>query len=313
MGYGFQAFSFEIAKGPAGYKGLDVADPLGDGRPAKERVHQALSRLLDRVVLGMPGIKTAAEWQQPDETAVKSRGEPSLLVQGWSTIAGGWTLIDFQYGLVGEFDQAISRTERRIMMQSAASSRFRALICLPSSGTMGRLAVESVGTRCPAPMLVNWLGRVEYEEDPTSCCRFIAHQIVDRQMIKDMATAANKVGIRLRNTQSQRKLLLELEADSLTMKTGIIEAARNMADGRPNSVHEVEALADLDPGELQQASLTFDHADLLIDDKVLNPDRIRAKFSYPLSKDIPLEDVAWAEAVVSALKHRLSEGTDIFP
>ncbi len=80
-------------------------------------------------------------------------------------------------------------------------------------------------------------------------------------------------------------------------------------------IHRVEQIAGYDPEKLDHAGLRFDRAVLEIEKdgvtKTINSNTIAAKFTYPASYDLQLDDDTWLLRVREVLEGPLSEGTDI--
>lgn len=320
--YGFRVFEVRACKGPTGLIALDVSDPLGDGRPLLQRVERAVASLSGRSLLtGIPNLQHPSSWTP---ALAPRQGDPQTLFVGTQQIEPLQVLLRLEYGFRGEFDHAYGEHDVVNMRDRSASVIYRALLLLPAAGTRSLLVVETRDRTCPATSLVSWLGRAEYEADHSAWVRLRIAQVADPQKLATMARNAESVSAILTQRRpgmpggdAGETVKLIHKTKEQRRKEGLIaEALSWLGDHRElGLVERVESIAGYDPEQLDQANLRFDHASIeVVEDgkpKVINPDTIRARFTYPASRDLQLDDESWIDRVRAELSGPLSEGTDI--
>ncbi|MCG2800376.1 MAG: hypothetical protein L6367_17810 [Cellulomonas sp.] len=301
----------------------DVSNPLGDGVSFAARLEQDVSELIARGLLtGVPNLAHQRDWTAPEFPAA---GDVQLDFQAVERLAEGAALVKVRYGYFGEYETAMSSQGDVPMHDKAAATTFRALVLLPQGGTASRLVVEVHDRKCPVTALVSWLARVEFERDQDHWARLRVEQMGDPARLRELIRNAESITATLKQSRPGAPGVADGESVQLIHQTkshlkrrSLITNLLSVMDHGPDEgfVQRVEEIAGYDPDELDRIGLRFNQASIEVEDaeghtKTLNPEAIRAKFTYEVSHELQPSDEVWLDRVKTELSGPLSEGTDI--
>lgn len=302
-----------------------MADPLGTGVTLTDRMNVRAVDLIGKGILtGVPELNRAHEWVVPDPPG---RQEPQIQFTDARSTAEGHLFMRLRHGLYGDYDIAIGDGGEIDLRNSAAVREYRALMLTPANGEQGRLVVEAIDRRCPVTMLVRWLGYADFQADQNRWVQLKVKQVADRDRVRAMIKNAQEVTAELTQVQAgapggrrvDRRLTTSVTSE-LARDKAISEALSWLTPDENRNARDyvlrIETIAGFKPDELDEVGLHFNSGALVVTDeekkeKRLDPESIRDKFTYEMSKNLPLEDEAWIRKVRDLLRGTLSEGTDI--
>lgn len=311
--YGYRVFEVELRERNRGRRALLWEEPVPD-EPHHLDVLSLLTHdhLLDEVVVCVPNLDHPGE--DPDEA---EQGDPVMLVSSMEQKAGRLSL-SAKYGFKGEFDSGVREHGGEINLRElAAAKAFRAELFAPKTGIKGYLVVESISGRCPVAMIVNWWGRLAYENGPF--IKVKANPAIDEDRIREILSDSERVEIELSSRartrdggrQAKRTKLVH-EVTTQGGRADLFGMAVEAATSRQRfDVSVVERIAGFEPELLEAANLRFERAAIAVSKsdgtgrKILKPDKLREIFTYPLSNEIRPSDAVWEREILTRVR-RLS-------
>lgn len=162
--YGFRLFSAELIK-QAGRKAHDYSGC--DGEHYIDLAERLLATLR-RTAIGKPKLRDSIpdESSNSDDTSENHFGQKAFQVTRISRTLGiieGTAFV----GTVGQHKRALGVpgvSNDSDISSSAASREHRFILALPEKGTLGVVAMESIGRSCPVDLLRDWLARASQME-----------------------------------------------------------------------------------------------------------------------------------------------------
>lgn len=290
-----------------------------------ERSADAAASLIGQGLLtGVPDVLRPHEWQQPDDPQPQ---DPQIKFENVEFTPQGHLLVEFRHGVFSQFESALGVNDEVDLRNRAPVRKYRALLLMPQHGTQGRLVVETISGRCPVTMFLRWLAMAEYQAAPRAWVRLKSEQIGDRRRVRDMIREAEHVSAELSQVrpsmpgQKRVRRRLVTEVDSHLGRTNLIEEALSWIDidedRHPEDyVLRIESIAGFDPEQLDEVGLRFNDATIVVVDadkkeKRINPESVRDKFTYPVSRDLQADNTTWVARARTVLSGTLLEGTDI--
>jgi len=323
MSYGFRVYEVGLVQGPNGRTRLDFSDPLGGGVHFENVVRTALATLQSLGTLSrMPDLVTpGADHPRPAE-----EGDPQIRFDR-ARAHPGRVSFTVRYGLHGEFDRAFGdgHDVGIDLTDMAATTWFRCDLYVPRLGFKGALVVETIGTRCPATMVVGWLGRESFERNSSSWYRVRVQQVADRGHLRRMLRNSENVELTLTRTSRTGDSSLDADPVKLIQKVKSDLKKENLVglatswlsdESEDAAVYRVEEIAGYDPQLLEQAGLRFSDAAITVEDdngksRTFRPGKIREAFTYQISQEVRPDDVTWRNRTSEKVRETLSDEADI--
>lgn len=345
--FGARIYDLQVRQGAGGRKPLDLVDPLSDGVTAREHIVKAAGRLGARgAIPRVPNTSMPAAFdptvppykQDPLTTFLLPAGavDPEAMpgAEPWAFDSAGdeHAFLKVEYGYVGAYENARDTATTIPIQARAATSVFRALFLLPTAGTHGRLCVETNGRVSPLVPILGLLAWQDYgaavaglpQGQSEPWVRYLVEQMADLARLRRLAQEMEQVEVEL--SRKQPKRAGGSVGRSITLTVTLSEQQRRkeamtkllgwVDGGEPGEyVHVLEKIAGYNPDELEAAGLTFNAGTLEVTDKhgqrkKLDPENIRARFTYPLS-EIQLDDTAWLDRVKAIVTGDLLAGSEV--
>lgn len=327
MAYGFKLFELYATEGPRRTTRQNLGGGLFGTPNAWDWMQEHADTLeLRDILTGQPNLNHPENWHEAEPV----RGDSQLRFVSNRAHRPQHVFLTVRYGRHGEYASAMGRSvaEDVDLRTRAPDDAYRVLALFPPDGELARLAVETVGQRCPVNVVTSWLGRAAYEAaDGGNWSRLRVKALTDRRRLLALARDAEEFEAIFTQTDPESP---GGRSDEIVLRHKVKDTARRMdllqeavswfdfserGEGAGDYVARLEGIVGFDSDSLNDGGLHFDGAKVTAvhdgETKTFEPGRLNKAFIYEISQEIQASNEDWLRRVYSQLSGPLSAGTDI--
>lgn len=345
-GYGFRLFKMDMVKRDA-RTALEWDCLRIDGRDTDylSNLRDILSDAQGSTEFGYP-----LQPGKPELTDADRRVRPAFRVEDVQEVGSRALLVRIRYGRHKNEDLGVfigqGEAPDTPLTDLAPTRSYRALVIPPEVGTVGVLAVESIGGACPVKYLLRWVRRWNYDRasaganssewyklrayaaaDPSLLRRYVRQAEMDGAVL----IRRDESGSRLRADEvfrieaairdSSKENLRELATGVLIRETEEVDGDRDDVAPDSSELERVHAEDSQFAAAMAEAlgsgldGLSYDDGYLVLDTESgrehISPSRVPEVFTYPVSTDWPEDQTLLEEVKKRVLSIRRGIGATI--